>query len=379
MSVRCVPNPSARNWRCTKNIDPVILPFHRSLPDYAVTPLTPLDDLAKEIGVGHVFIKDEGNRFGLPAFKILGASWAVYRAIARQTGHSTTTSLEGLSKAAKGKGIRIVTTSEGNWGRAVARMGKYLGIAVTVYVPGYMDEATQNKIRSEGAEVILHKGEYDDCLLTCREASKETGALLILDTSFEDYTEIPQWVTDGYSTMLEEVDAQLQAAINRPATHAIASVGVGSWAHAVVAHYKSKDPTAAVATVEPRTANCLATSLEAGRIVSVKTDVTIMNGMNCGTVSDIAWPYLRDGVDVSITVGEMQAHEAVLYLKAQGVNAGPCGAAPVAALRELKRLGGLELPPDSVVVLYCTEAAREYVVPDEKEEVYGYTQHNAAP
>lgn len=173
-------------------------------------------------------------------------------------------------------------------------------------------------------------------------------------------------MTDGYSTMLEEVDSQLEAAIHSPATHAIASVGVGSWAHAVVAHYKSKSPTAAVLTVEPKTANCLATSLEAGRIVPIKTDVTIMNGMNCGTVSDIAWPYLRDGVDASVTVGERQAHEAVVYLKTHGVDAGPCGAAPLAALRELKSLGWLGLGLDSVIVLYCTEAAREYNVPAEE-------------
>lgn len=192
MAVEHIQNPSARDWNCTNNLDPAILPFHQALPDYAITPLTPLEDLAKEVGVGHVFLKDEGNRFGLPAFKILGASWAVYRAVAAKTGQATTTSLKELSTAAKGKDIRVVTTSEGNWGRAVARMGKYLGIAVTVYVPRYMDEATQDKIRSEGAEVIRHKGEYDDCLLTCREVSKESGALLILDTSFEGYTEIPQ-------------------------------------------------------------------------------------------------------------------------------------------------------------------------------------------
>jgi diaminopropionate ammonia-lyase len=192
MAVENIQNPSAKDWKCTNKLNPAILAFHQSLPDYAITPLTPLKDLAKELGVRHVFVKDEGNRFGLPAFKILGASWAVYSAIAGQTGQPTTTSLEDLSKAAKGKGIRVITTSEGNWGRAVARMARYLGVAVTIYVPRYMDEATQNKIRNEGAEVILHKGEYDDCLLTCQEFAKKTGALLILDTSFEGYTEIPQ-------------------------------------------------------------------------------------------------------------------------------------------------------------------------------------------
>lgn len=198
MAVKNVQNPAAKNWKCTGNLDPAILPFHRSLPDYAVTPLTPLKDLAKELGVAHVFVKDEGTRFGLPAFKILGASWAVYRAVAARTGQASTISLGELSKVVDGKDIRIVTTSEGNWGRAVARMGRYLGVAVTVYAPRYMDGATRDKIGREGAEVLIHEGEYDDCLLTCREVSRETGALLVLDTSFEGYTEIPQvrWIPE---------------------------------------------------------------------------------------------------------------------------------------------------------------------------------------
>lgn len=192
MAIERFRNPSAKDWKCTNSLDPAILTFHQALPDYAKTPLTPLNHLAKEVGVGHIFLKDEGNRFGLPAFKILGASWAVHRAVAAQTRQPTTTSLNDLSQAARGKGISIVTTSEGNWGRAVARMGRYLGIAVTVYVPRYMDGTTREKIQREGAEVILHKGEYDDCLLTCRQVSMETGALLVLDTSFDGYTEIPQ-------------------------------------------------------------------------------------------------------------------------------------------------------------------------------------------
>lgn len=88
-----------------------------------------------------------------------------------------------------------------------------------------------------------------------------------------------------------------------------------------------------------------------------------MNGMNCGTVSTIAWPFLRDGVDASVVISDIDAHQAVLYLADQGVNGGPCGAAPLVALRKLKKDGILNLGPDSVVVLFCTEGTRGYPVP----------------
>jgi len=185
-------NYSAKSWTCINPIDSAILAFHQALPDYATTPLTPLTGLAKDLGIGHVFVKDESCRFGLPAFKILGASWAVCRAVAVETGLPFNVSLVELQEASVKKGISIVTCSEGNWGRAVARMGKYVGIPTTVYVPRYMDEATKSKIRSEGAVVKVVQGEYDDALHACREAAEKSGALLVLDTSWEGYAEIPQ-------------------------------------------------------------------------------------------------------------------------------------------------------------------------------------------
>jgi diaminopropionate ammonia-lyase len=164
--------------------------------------------------------------------------------------------------------------------------------------------------------------------------------------------------------MLAEVDQQLEVHGSSEATLAIASVGVGSWAHAVVAHYKSKSPSVAVATVEPTAAACLNTSLKVGNIESIETGDTIMNGMNCGTVSAIAWPYLKAGVDASVVINDMESHRMVHYLHEHSVNAGPCGAAPLAALRKLKEEGVLGLGEEDVVVLYCTEGARDYVVPD---------------
>jgi len=355
-------NPAASNWTCESLTDPDVLPFHRSLPDYNETALTPLPSIAKELGIKALFLKDESTRFGLPAFKILGASWAVFRAVLDAT-ELYASCFEDLKKAAKSKGVKLVTTTEGNWGRSVARMGKFLEIPVTVYVPRYMDDATQKKIRSEGAEVILLQEEYDGALQVARQHSEKTGDLLVLDTSWEGYETIPRWVTEGYSTMLAEVDQQLEAAGEKPATLTIASVGVGSWAHAVVAHYKAKKPACAVVTVEPTAAACLNTSLKTGEVVPIETGDTIMNGMNCGTVSMIAWPYLRDGVDASVVIEDIEAHRAVLELNEQGVKPGPCGAAPLAALRKLIKEKTVKLGAEDVVVLYCTEGARDYPVP----------------
>lgn len=163
--------------------------------------------------------------------------------------------------------------------------------------------------------------------------------------------------------MLTETDWQVEEITGTTATCAIASVGVGSWAQAVAMHYKSKSPSAAVVTVEPDTAACLKTSLEAGKITPIQTGHTIMNGMCCGTVSYTAWPILQKGVDASVTISDMDSHQSVQYLHAHGVKNGPCGAAPLAALRHLCKEGRLKLNEKSVVILFSTEGARAYVAP----------------
>ncbi|KAF2445486.1 tryptophan synthase beta subunit-like PLP-dependent enzyme [Karstenula rhodostoma CBS 690.94] len=359
-------NPSATSWTYTGPPPSLsVLPFHRRLPDYNTTPLHPLPSLAQALGLAHVLVKDESNRFGLPAFKILGASWATFKAVAAKCDVPLDegVGVEELGAAARKAGVRIVTCTAGNWGRAVARMGRYMQIVVTVFVPSAMDESTQEKIRSEGVKVEVVDGDYDATVLTARREAEGAGSILMMDTGWEGYEEIPQWVVEGYSTMLTETDEQLRDLGVGPVTHAIASVGVGSWAQAVAMHYKSTTPSAAVIAVEPGTAACLKTSLGAGKITPITTGKSIMNGMNCGTVSYTAWEVLRHGVDACVEVTDAEAHHDLQYLHSQGVKNGPCGAAPVSALRRLieeKRLG---LGRDSVVVLFSTEGAREYPVP----------------
>jgi diaminopropionate ammonia-lyase len=165
--------------------------------------------------------------------------------------------------------------------------------------------------------------------------------------------------------MLLETDKQLQEMGIKGATHTLVSVGVGSWAQAVAMHYKSTSARATVITVEPDTAASLKTSLEAGEIIPISTGNTIMNGMNCGTVSTTAWRILKDGVDASVTVTDVDVHQDLQYLHSQHIENGPCGAAPLSALKLLcrEKKVELELNEKSVIILFSTEGARSYVVP----------------
>ncbi|KAI1103399.1 tryptophan synthase beta subunit-like PLP-dependent enzyme [Jackrogersella minutella] len=364
-------NPPARSWTSEPSSaqdGAAVLAFHKTVPDYNETALHSLPDLAAELGLGHVLVKDESDRFGLPAFKILGASWAVYRAVASRLGVSDATApLADIGARAREAGVTVVTVTEGNCGRAVARMAAtHLGIPTRVFVPSSMDERTRGKIRSEGAEVVVVAKSYDGVVpVALKEAREDEKVIVVLDVSVEGCDDVPRYFVQGYSTMLAESDRQVRELTGgRPATHAFVPVGAGSIGEAVTAHFKRRGPVAVVG-VEPTTAACLMESLKAGTSVSVPTGDTIMCGMNCGTLSTTAWPVLRDGVDAGVVVSDVEAHRAVQELHNRGILAGPCGASTLAALRRACADAQMELGLDgtSVVVLYCTEGQREYEIP----------------
>lgn len=192
-------NASARSWAYLgPGPNPAVEAFHRQLPDYNITPLIDLPETAKELGVRRVLVKDESHRFGLPAFKILGASWAIYNAVASECGLSLPCSLETLGSKARSRNLRLVTCTEGNWGRATARMAKYLQIPATVFVPKFMDVATQRKISGEGAEVVVVNGDYDMSIEAARELANNEGNLLVMDVSWEGYEEVPRVCLPDY-------------------------------------------------------------------------------------------------------------------------------------------------------------------------------------
>jgi len=365
--------------------------FHGSLPGYAPTPLTEVPALAAELGTGRVFVKDESDRLGLPAFKVLGASWAVRQLLAGGPdgtgggrsgggrpggvpgGQDTLAVLRSL--AAGRPGLAFVTATDGNHGRAVARMARLAGVPAHVFVPAVIQPPVIAAIESEGAQVTQAGREYDETVAAAAAwARGHPGAELIQDTAWPDYQQMPAWIAEGYSTLFGETDTQLAAAGAAPPALVVVPVGVGSLAQAAVAHYRAADtppgePAAdpgrrtALLAVEPDTAACLLASLQAGTPVSVPTAATIMAGLNCGTVSAAAWPYLRAGLDAAVAVSDAAARQAVADLTAAGICAGPSGAASLAGARAVltgpgsaSRRGIVAAGPDPVVVLLNTEA-----------------------
>ncbi|GFG14182.1 putative diaminopropionate ammonia-lyase [Aspergillus udagawae] len=370
-------NPSAADERCDFSNIQGLKHFHHSLPDYRPTPLVSLPEIAADLGVKAVFVKDESNRFGLPSFKVLGASWGCYRAVVSHLGLPPTVALEAVKQRLKESPVALFAATEGNHGRAVAFMAKQLGVTARIFVPASMDEGTRNRIASEGAEVVISNGDYDQAVKEAWAASRNDGGLLVQDTAFDGYEEVPAWIVEGYSTMMTEIDEQLSQ-LGLQSTLTVTPVGVGSLAHAVVRHCKSRTTPIAVVAVEPDSGPCLISSLHAGKMVTVKTSETIMNGMNCGTVSATAWPDLQRVVDAVVTVSSYESHCAVEYLTSHNVRAGPCGGASLAAIRQLNASGQAAslLHRDAVLVLLCTEGARPYSVPRDVavEDVVGLTQ-----
>src|SRR5215471_16946077 len=265
-------SPAARDW--TGPSAPCdAYAFHRSLQGYAPTPLVPVPAIAAELGVGRVLVKDESSRLGLPAFKILGASWACRQVLDRRPGAT------------------LVSATDGNHGRAVARMAAHFGVEATVFVPGVMLPEAAARIAGEGAQVVSVNGGYDAAVRRAAEfAGAQPGRALVQDTAWDGYGQVPAWIVEGYQTLLQEVGAQLDGAPDL----VVVPVGVGSLAEAVVRHYRR--PGAAhprVLLAEPDTAACVLASLTADRPVTVPTAATVMAGLNCGTVSASAWPVLR--------------------------------------------------------------------------------------
>lgn len=335
--------------------------FHAGLPGYAPTPLLELPEVAEELGVARVVVKDESSRLGLPAFKILGASYAIARALSARWGSERTLSLAELRELAPSQPpVTLFAATDGNHGRAVARTAALIGLDCQVFYPGSLTAAAMAAIAAEGALTTRVELPYDDVVQTMRDGAAAFGAaaLVVQDTSWHGYTDIPGWIVDGYSTMLAELDDQLHDLGIARVDLALAPAGVGSLAQAIVAHFKSGSTSSAVTIVEPLAAPAVFHALTSGSPAPVSTTDTVMLGLNCGTVSELAWPVLRAGADAAVLVSDDEARAAVATLGAAGVDAGPCGAATLAGARRIlaSARAELSLSSSSTVVLFNTES-----------------------
>jgi diaminopropionate ammonia-lyase len=268
---------------------------------YAPSELREAPELAEALGVGRVVLKVETERFGLPAFKILGASWAAERLLA---GRATA-------------GITLVTATDGNHGRAVARVARMRGLAAHVLVPAGTAPARIDGIAGEGARVEVVDGSYDDAVAKAAGMADETHVVLS-DTSWPGYEDVPRWVVEGYETIFREADEQLRGEVPDVA---LIPIGVGSLGVAAAYHWPGERPR--LVGLEPETAACALESIKAGDPVTVPgPHESIMAGLNAGTVSQLAWPVLRDRFDAFCAIDDSWAEEGTRRLARIGIEAG---------------------------------------------------------
>jgi diaminopropionate ammonia-lyase len=283
--------------------------FHRALSGYAPTPVHQLDATASELGVAAVQVKDESSRLGLPAFKILGASWAVERALREDPAVRT-----------------LVAASAGNHGRAVAHAAGLRGLACRIFLPERSLAVRRQAIAAEGAEIVVVDGSYEEAVEAAACAAREDATALIADVG---ETGPAEWVIDGYATLFAEAAGQATYDL------ILVPVGVGSLAASAARH--GAQVGAQVIGVEPTTAACLTASLAQGVPTVVPTPGTTMAGLNCAEVSPAAWPSLHRGIAGTVAISDSEADAAVRELSANGLIIGESGAAPLAGLRALQK------------------------------------------
>jgi diaminopropionate ammonia-lyase len=330
--------------------------FHASLPGFAPTPIRSAPTAAARLGVSQVLVKDESRRMGMPSFKILGASWATYRAVLGKLGRTPgpAPSLGELREvvASADRPLTLVAATDGNHGHAVAHLAALLSLPAVVLVPRGTAGSRIDLIAGEGAEVRVVDGNYDDTI-AASAALDDATHVVVDDTSWEGYTDVPGWVLDGYATMLAEVVAAIDRGEAREPTVVAAQIGVGALSAAVARAFAGR-PARLLVGVEPTEAACVTESALAGHLVTVPAEGdTCMAGLNCGTPSLAALATNLAGYDRFVTVDDGFAEEAVRLLHDDGIEAGESGAAGLAGL--LAERDGLGLTASDVVLVVLTE------------------------
>ena len=351
--------------------------FHRSFPQYSVTPLADLKKMAEFLGLGGIYVKDESYRFGLNAFKVLGGSFAMARYIAGEMGRDVS---EMTYEYLTGEAFRkefgqaaFFTATDGNHGRGVAWAAGKLGQKAVVHMPKGSAKSRFDNIAREGAKVTIEEVNYDDCVrMAAAEAAQTEHGVIVQDTAWEGYEEIPSWIMQGYGSMAGEAAEQLKAAGAGRPTHVFVQAGVGSLAAAVVGYFANLFPEnpPVFVVMEAEAAACLYKGAAAGdgnpRIVGGDLQ-TIMAGLACGEPNTIGWDILRNHVTAFLACPDWVAAKGMRMLGAPikgdpQVTSGESGAVGMGVLSAIMTddcyavlRAALQMGAGSRVLLFSTE------------------------
>ncbi|WP_315078463.1 diaminopropionate ammonia-lyase [uncultured Clostridium sp.] len=368
--------------------------FHKSFPQYKETPLVNLENLSKDIGLGGIYIKDESYRFGLNAFKVLGGSLAMAKYMAQKLNkdiselpYEKLISPELREELGE---ITFVTATDGNHGRGVAWTANKLKQKSVVYMPKGSSKTRLENIRKEGAEASITDMNYDDAVRLAAKYASENNGIVIQDTAWEGYEEIPAWIMQGYGTMgLEALNQLAEYGVERP-THIFIQAGVGSLAGAIQGFFASvfKENCPKTVIVESNLADCLYKSAKAndGNLIAVGGDMqTIMAGLACGEANTIGWKVLKEYSDTFVSSPDYVAANGMRILGNplrgdKKVISGESGAVTSGLLYEIMKNDkhkdlkeSLELDENSKVLLFSTEGDTD---PEKYKEIVWRGQYN---
>lgn len=350
--------------------------FHRTFPDYQPTPLVRLPGLAAKLGIRQLLVKDESHRFGLNAFKVLGASYAMACYLCERLGLPIEEADFAYLRSDEVKRqlgeLTFVTATDGNHGRAVAWAAAQLGQKAVVYLPKGSASQRVEAIRQTGAHAHVINGNYDEAVRLSDQMARERGWQVIQDTAWEGYTDIPAWIMQGYTTMAAEAIQQIEEQFpEETPTHLFLQAGVGSMAAAVLGYVVAQNPSKYPFTiiVEPHAADCFYRSAAGdGRALPALGDLrTIMAGLACGEPSPLAWEILRDYADAFASCPDSVAADGMRSLGLpsgddQAIVSGESGAVGVGLLETFMRQEEWEdfrktakLDETSVVLCFSTE------------------------
>lgn len=324
-----------------------MLDFHRSIEGYAATPLVSLPGVARELGVKEVYVKDEAHRFGIKAFKAIGASYAIYRFLKQQweskfDGAFSPASFKDPDVLKKLGSFTFCAATDGNHGMAVAWTANKLKQKAVIYMPDNTAASRIANIQSQNGEVILVPGTFDDCVERCARDAEANGWQAISDTAYEGYMEIPKYIMLGYTTIFRELEDSLNPPGAAGIDYVFLPAGVGGLAAAGTSYYVKKygAKRPLMVCVEPSDCDCFLESVRYGKGEALPTrgaQESIMAGLNCGIPSPIAWPIVRDGMHLYTAVTDNYVEDAMRMYHREGVVSGESGASGLAALLALFR------------------------------------------
>ena len=365
-------------WLSEMSMDAIakVRAFHESFPQYSVTPLVSLAGAAKRMGLKALLVKDESKRFGLNAFKVLGGSYAIASEIAAALGRDIADTdyayLTGDQLKKEFGYATFFTATDGNHGRGVAWSARQLGQKAVVLMPQGTVKSRFDNIQKEGAKVTIEDANYDECVRrACRQAKEAKRGIVIQDTAWPGYEQIPCRIMQGYGTMAGEAAQQLkEAGFERP-THVFIQAGVGSLAGAVAGFYANLygENRPKIIVMEADAADCHYQSALAGdghpRAVTGSLD-TMMAGLACGEVNPISFDILKNHADCFVSCGdEISARGMRMLARPEGGDAaivsgesGAIGPGLVSAIMEedscseLRKALGLD--ENSVVLMFSS-------------------------